>query len=224
MWKTRFPSFEHFSKNTIKSPALKELSDFVEEMWDSIEEISVEEAMKETNAEVRRIYFDCIGVVKLFKSLNPTLVDRQVVKKKRTRWDDKNDSYTYEFEDVYELYYIEGSKMFPSESRAKNVAVFAVRCWCTTTNREYWIYVPEDSCMIDSKYRVWELNSTIRKKIKYDAISAIAWTIRIDIDDPEKIYRQGDIIVVKEGSNSKKSKNPYHLSKEQYLSLMYSES
>jgi 6,7-dimethyl-8-ribityllumazine synthase len=42
-------------------------------------------------------------VEKLFKQLDPILLDKQVIKKKRTRWDDKNDKYEYDFEDVYEL-------------------------------------------------------------------------------------------------------------------------
>jgi hypothetical protein len=57
---------------------------------------------------------------------------------------------------------------------------------------------------------------------KPDAIRAIAWTIRIDVTNPEKIYRQGDIIVVKKSKDSVETRE-YHLDKDQYLQLMYSE-
>jgi hypothetical protein len=60
------------------------------------------------------------------------------------------------------------------------------------------------------------------EKAKPDAIRAIAWTIRIDVDKPEKIYRQGDIIVVKKSKDSMDIRE-YHLDKDAYLSLMYSE-
>ncbi len=56
----------------------------------------------------------------------------------------------------------------------------------------------------------------------YDAIRAIAWTVRIDITNPERIYRQGDIIVVKKSNKSVETRE-YHLDKNQYLQLMYSE-
>jgi hypothetical protein len=95
--------------------------------------------------------------------------------------------------------------------------VYAVRCWCTTTNREYWLYVPVEAAS-DAK-GWWSLD----ENTKYDAIQAIAWTVRIDIENPERIYRQGDIIVVKRGEQSTIKSMDYHLSKEQYLSLMYSE-
>jgi len=55
-----------------------------------------------------------------------------------------------------------------------------------------------------------------------DAVSAIAWTIRINITHPKRIYRQGDIIIAEESENSVITA-PYHLNKQQYLALMYSE-
>jgi hypothetical protein len=61
-----------------------------------------------------------------------------------------------------------------------------------------------------------------RDSANYDAIRAIAWTVRIDITNPERIYRQGDIIVVKKSKDSVDTRE-YHLDKKQYLQLMYSE-
>ena len=223
LWKTKYPSFEHYEREIIKASSyLKELSDFMKETWDSINPITVEEAMQESNIEMRRVFFDCIGVVKLFNSLQPTLLDKQVIKKKRRRWDENNDSYEYEFEDVYELYSIPPEKLFKGTdtrmaNRLENTKITAVRCWCTTTNREYWIYVPYEASLINDR-AMWD--STVEEEP--DAIKAIAWTIRIDISNPERIYRQGDIIVAKQSPNSM-TVNPYHLSKDQYLELMYSE-
>ena len=47
LWKTRFPSFEHFRKAVIKVDALKDFGAFVEEMWDSIVPITIQEAFSE---------------------------------------------------------------------------------------------------------------------------------------------------------------------------------
>ena len=103
---------------------------------------------------MRRTYFSCIGVEDLFKQMKPKLLDKQEIKKKRKRWDDKNDPYEYNFTDVYELYQIPASKLFTKE-QLKNTSTwnsqrndaYAVRCWCTTTNREYWIYVPREAAL-----------------------------------------------------------------------------
>jgi hypothetical protein len=216
LWKTKYAEdFRDFEKDVITAESLHEFRDFVKEVWDDIQEITVEEALKHENTEIRRTYFDAIGIQKLFAQLEPVLLDRQVIKKKRTRWDNNNDPYEYEFEDIYELYTIPGSKLFgKTRWGGEPNPVYAVRCWCTTTNREYWLYVPQDA----ATGKTWSSD-----KEDYDAIRAIAWTIRIDVKKPERIYRQGDIIVVKKGAESEETRN-YHLNKEQYLSLMYSES
>ena len=216
LWNDKFPEFADFKKDVIVHSSLEDFGKFVEETWDDIKPVTVEEALAIQNTETRRTYFDCIGVVQLFKNLNPTLRDRKVITKKRTGWDDENKEIVRTFEDVYELYEIEGSKLFGKDRWGREAnPVFAVRCWCTTTNREYWLYVPQEA----ATGQRW-FNSEDRAN--YNAIRAIAWTIRIDITHPEKIYRQGDIIVAKRSNESMETVQ-YHLNEAQYLDLMYSE-
>lgn len=221
LWRTKYADIKDFDKEVIIHEGMHPFRDFVHEMWDEIQPVTVKEALGVENAEVRRTYFDCIGVQTLFRDLEPVLRDRQVVKKKRTRWDDMNDPYDYEFEDVYELYELDGIKLFDVDQWGRKPStVFAVRCWCTTTNREYWIYVNEEAATGRRPFH-W---ADQEKPIVYDAVRAIAWTIRIDVQNPERIYRQGDIIVVKiDRAKADQSVPSYHLSKEEYLNLMYSE-
>lgn len=225
LWKTKYQDdYKDFQKEVIVHESLKDFDLFVQECWDGIEPVTVEEALKIANTEEKRTYFDAIGIEKLFKSLDPKLLDKQTIKKSRTRWDDEFNEYTHEFEDVYELYEIDGEKMFVRENTLSRLdPIFAVRCWCTTTNREYWLYVPREAAL---GQQWWSRNKG--DDAKADAIRAIAWTVRIDVpeENVEKIYRQGDIIVAKMKDSAKATEttfNPYHLSKEQYLSLMYSE-
>lgn len=221
LWRAKYSDIKDFDKEVITHEGLYPFRDFVHEMWDDIKPVTVQEALAIENTEVRRTYFDCIGVERLFKELNPILRDKQVIKKKRTRWDNNNDQYEYEFEDVYELYEIEGTKLYDKDRWGRTPQpVFAVRCWCTTTNREYWIYVNEEAAT-GRNSNSWN----DRDKLPvYDAVRAIAWTIRLDVQNPERIYRQGDIIVAKISRvEQDKSVQAYHLTKEQYLNLMYSE-
>jgi len=92
--------------------------------------------------------------------------------------------------------------------------VYAVRCWCTSTNREYWIYVPEETALGAPRWH--------KEAHCPDAVRAIAWTIRIDISHPERLFRLGDIIVAQESGDSQRVP-PYHLTKEQYVQLVFSE-
>lgn len=215
-WKAKFETFKHFKKAVITHPGLEDFGTFVEEVWDTIDPVTVAEALQEKNIEKRRVMFDCIGTSKLFNELNPELLDKQIIQKTRTRWKENNEPYQYEFEDTYQLYKIPGEKLFSGLGGiyVNPDPVYAVRCWCTTTNREYWIYVPEQAAL---GIHSWDVEHQ-----KPDAVRAIAWTIRIDVSFPERIYRQGDIIIVVESPTSK-TVEPYHLNKEQYLRLMYSE-
>lgn len=224
LWKTKYADdYRDFQKDVIVHEGLNDFDQFVQECWNKIKPVTVEEALMLENTEERRTYFDAIGIEKLFKQLDPTLLDRQVIKKKRQRWDDEFKEYTYEFEDVYELYEIDGEKLYDKDRWGnKPNHVYAVRCWCTTTNREYWLYVTKEAAIGQDW---WHTNP----KDEPDAIRAIAWTVRVDVPEEniEKIYRQGDIIVVKMTDAAKHTEHtfrPYHLTKEQYLEKMYSES
>lgn len=210
LWKAKYETYPHFSRDVITHSSLKEFGEFVAEVWDDILPVTVREALQVTNLEERRTWFDCIGPEKLFQSLDPKLLDRKTINKRRTRWDEHNIPCECVYEDTYEMYEIAGEKLFGEDSRRLN-PVFAVRCWCTTTRREYWIYVPERCVYGQSSNR-----------LEPDAIRAIAWTIRIDITNPKRIYRQGDIIIAEESEHSVVTA-PYHLSAQQYLSLLYAE-
>ena len=214
-WKAKFPTFQHFYQDVISCSALESLAEFVRTVWDDIQPINITDALQERNIDRRRAMFDCIGVVKLFETLQPTMIDRQIITKERTRWDTNNRPYKMTYEDTYELYKIKYNKIFPEHWFVPRDDIFAVRCWCTTTQREYWIYVPQEAALGTAAPHFRELWNP-------DAIRAIAWTIRIDISQPKRIYRQGDIIVAEESPTSQ-IVEPYHLNKEQYLTLLYSE-
>lgn len=219
LYKAKYPEFGDFHKDVVKinNPMLVEFGKFVSEVWDSIEPVTTQEALAQPNNETRRVYFSCIGVQKLFKDLDPKLLDAQTINKKRWGWDKDNNKVMNLFNDVYELYEIEGKKMFERD-RWNNEPnpIYAVRCWCTTTGREYWIYVPMEAAI-----GIRWFGGT--QNVNPDAIRAIAWTIRIDIKNPQSIYRQGDIIVVEMPDNPEECEER-HITKEEYLNLMYSES
>jgi hypothetical protein len=116
LWKTRYADdYRDFQKEVITHESLTDFDQFVQECWSKIIPVTVEEALKVKVIEERRTYFDAIGIEKLFKTLKPKLLDKQTIKKFRTRWDDTLEEYTHEFEDVYELYEIDGTKLFETD-------------------------------------------------------------------------------------------------------------
>jgi len=206
-WKTRHKTYDVFLREVITHDSMKEFAEHVQPIWEDIKPLTTTEAFAERNIEQRRLIFSCIGIEAMFKQMEPELVDRQEIDFKNKRWDKDDKPYFENIKDVYELYKIKGDKLFPEDTdwRRQNSDTYAVRCWCTTTGREYWIYVP-----------LWEGQ-------KNDAISAIAWTMQITISHPEYIVRQGDIIIAKASENSTEYSRPRHLTKEEYLTLLQSQ-
>jgi len=90
LWKAKYPEFIDFKKDVITHPSIEDFGKFVQESWNSIEPVTVKEALAIPNTEVRRTYFDCIGVKKLFTELKPKLRDKQVITKKRANWNEEN--------------------------------------------------------------------------------------------------------------------------------------
>lgn len=210
-WKRLHKDYDNFYNTLIGEnahPEMQMFGDLIKQEWESIPHLTVQKAFEEKNIEVRRLYFRAIGVAEMFQELEPTLIDKQVLEKEGITWDSDNKEVTTHMRDEYELYEIQGAKLFPEESsswRTANATVFAVRCWCSTTGREYWIYVPRNIGQ------------------KGDALEAIAWTVQLNITNPEYIYRQGDVILAKYSASSQECR-PYHLEAKDYIKLLKAES
>lgn len=205
LWKTMYKDFNDFLTNVIIYDSMKDFGDHCASVWKNVEVATAQDAFSQENLEIRRLFFRAIGIEKMFQELDPELIAEETIVFNNSVWNDKDNSMDVKIiHDKYELYKIKGDKLFPeekSEWRRANADIYAVRCWCTTTGREYWIYVPKN---------VGE---------KKDAIEAIAWTFQLNISEPVALYRQGDIIIAESEPDSKEVR-PYHLDRETYLKLL----
>jgi hypothetical protein len=165
--------------------------------WKSIKPIGAKEALKIKNIEQRRVIFQLLGPDTAFKAFKTKLVDDQTIPK-ATRVNSKGELES--FDDRYRLYCITDS----------GVTFYILKCNCTSTGREYNIYIED----------IWS-----RRMETPDAIEAVAWTIQVDIrpEDIQSIIRQGDCILV-ETKEDAVIHNPRHLTKSEYLSKVVAES
>ena len=211
LWKKTYKDFPEFHAAVIAPAKSSVYDEFGEDMlaeWNDIPDITISEAFSEKNMEIRRLCFKAIGVIELFKALEPELIHKDIIDYDNIITDSIGNQSKVATGDEYELYKIDGNKLFPeekSEWRAANATIYAVRCWCTTTKREYWIYVPRF---------VGEKNN---------AIEAIAWTIRLSHTNPKYLHRQGDVIIAKLSDKSEPC-SPRNLSAEEYVKLLKSAS
>lgn len=214
--KTKYESFEDYKNANPRTHP--EIFSFISENWENIIPYKFQDAIQEQNTEKRRALFQCIGPEKVFKQADAKLLNKQVINKTRYEWDEKHRIKTKTFEDTYELYSIPSKLLFKSEDNPRRQQwnqvpdyIYAVRCWCTTTKREYWIMVKKEAVK------------------NQDAVEAIAWTMQFPKEvkkDIIKIFRQGDILIAETKTKHEKTYSEYNkepLTKEEYLSLLYSE-
>lgn len=194
-----------------------ELSD----IWDDIEPLTFKEISKFENIEDRRVGILCLGIERLTKEVKPILVDTKTIKKKTSWVNEDGELITKNFDDTYKLYKVKNSVLGTKSWREDNSSVYFVECKDTSTDRQYLIWVDMDSVKRTNHDNMgWGKDD----KIPDDAIEAIAWTITTNVPKGKikEIVRQGDCILIKPKD---KSENGFrHLTKEEYMTLLVSES
>ena len=65
LWKQRFETLENVIESVCKLDT--NLAEFIATKWSDIPEVTVTEAFAEKNIEIRRLYFQAVGVEKLME-------------------------------------------------------------------------------------------------------------------------------------------------------------
>lgn len=195
----------------------------LKDIWDSIEPLSFKEIAKLSNLEQRRIGILCLGLDRLVKEINPTLVSKKTIKKTTTWIDGDGKLITKKFNDTYELYMVDGDYLNEGlESWRKAENSYYLKLKDTSTEREYLMWVDAKSVYRTNK----GVNDFDFAITKINAIQCIAWTIQTNVPKGsiEKIVRQGDCVMIKPTKGYLPLDNPRHLTETEYRKLIVAES
>jgi len=218
IWKAQHQTFDKFERTMRGNYDGTEFNDFfdvIREAWADAPALTTEQAFTAPNIEHRRVIFNVIGVDKLMATLKPELVDRKTITRENLVFDKDGNSKTEMLLDTYELYKIDGDRLFAGTGNAdrwqRDRSVYAVKCKDASTDREYWIYVHADAAKNN------------------DALEAIAWTYQMKSSVyTNSIYRQGEVIIAKHDGVKEVGKNQwgttYQLTKEDYLTKIKAQS
>lgn len=202
----------------------------LEEFWNDIKPMTFKEIASLPNLEHRRVGILCLGLERLAEEVKPKLLDRQVIKK-RTTWvvDDKLEKHY--FDDVYELFEVDGEYFndgIKNEYEKVQPCHF-VKCKDTSTDRNYFIWVDLQDVWNNNcspyGYKVWSSRGLEEEKKKdVNAIMCIAWTIQTNIPKGgiSKIIRQGDCVMIKPRTAERVTAR--HLTEKEYRTLLIAES
>jgi hypothetical protein len=201
---------------------LSPLADF----WNDIVPASFSDIAQLPNLEQRRIGINALGLDRLVKEVNPTLINSTTLKKSTTWVNENGTLVTNEYNDTYELFEVNGEVFSQNlENNFQKMAnSYYVKCKDTSTDREYLIWVDMASVFRTNNPNSWYSSDKDNEKIT--AVMAIAWTLttNIELGSIEKILRQGDCILIKPKKNAKILNAPRHLTADEYRTLIVAES
>ncbi len=196
---------EHLIETCANPALLKSLSEVLadfREDYDLVKPYTYAEAFRINHDLFRAIVFGTIRVPDMIKELGHkrVAVAGQPVRHKQFSKSGEFLGYA-EYDVVFETHRVDGSKL------GLNSSVYAVRCWCTTTENEHWLW-------IDEQY-------------KSDPLEAIARTFFVHenlIPFIKELKRQGDVLLVELTSDVEPRGNLVSLSKDQYFGLLTAQS
>lgn len=193
------------------------------DVWEHIQPITFAEiAQNIDNLENRRVAIKYLGIERFYRETHPKLIDESTLEK-CTTWIDKDGKLsTIYYKDTYQLFKVGGSVWSGGTSR---IDVYMVKCKDTSTDREYFIWV-DGMDVHNTNNKKQRVRSRNEKRLKINAISAIAWTIQTNVPQGqiEKIVRQGDCVLIKTKENVQLLDEIRHLTEEEYINLLSLES
>ena len=189
----------------------------ISEQFDMAEPFTYKEAFELTNVQFQARVWETIDVREMFKNLPSERIHTEGIKTTQNFYnkDGSIRETNVEVDNIYELYKIQTEKI----GGTKNSFAYAIKCWCTTTNEEHWLWVEESHAL------------------NKDPLSAIASTCRVPSNLRDKdgnlssnlsgIKRQGDIFLFEFKSNPSTeldTENLVPLTKDEYFGLLKAQS
>lgn len=174
----------------------------IKSTYSQVEPYNIKEAFELENREFQALVFTSIDIPQMIENLGATRIKSDGIKVKHKQYNSEGEFLGYkDYHNVYETYEVNGEKLGLEEP------VYAVKCWCTSTNKEHWLWIDEEH--------------------KEDPLSAIASTFVVHenvVPHITALKRQGDILLTELDEEVVPEGNKVSLSKEQYFSLLVAQS
>jgi hypothetical protein len=176
--------------------------DSLAKMYDTVEPFTFKESFELEGREFQALVFSSIDIPQMINELGATRIKTDGIDVNHRKYDTEGNFIgTEAYHNIYETHEIKGEKLGLEES------LYAVKCWCTSTNKEHWLW-------IDDQY-------------KDDPLTAIASTFVVHkniIPHIKALKRQGDILLTEMDSDVKPEGEMVSLTKEQYFGLLVAQS
>ena len=171
-------------------------------MYDQVEPFTYVEAFKIEDQQFRATVFGSIDVTEMIETLGAKRIATDGKHVNQKVYSESGEFLGYhEFDNIYEVHEVSGEKLGLEEN------LYALKCWCTTTNKEHWLWIED--------------------QYKNSPLEAVASTFRIHenlIPHIKEIKRQGDILLVELNQEVEPQGDIVPLTAEQYFGFLTAQS
>ncbi len=210
--KMRHNSYQNFltreyEREWQQDPFLAPVLEAIQNGWEQVKTFTFEDIFRLESRNLRRFCFNYIGVAAMMEALEAKRLHTAGVEMHYFRYDEEGHKIPFSKHNIYEVYEAEVDRFEDLITRRGTEKVYAVKCWCTSTDKEHWLWIEE--------------------QYKEDPLAAIASTFRIHenvIPHIKCLKRQGDVMIceMKEQVIPEGAVRP--LTKEEYFGLLEVES
>jgi len=177
----------------------EDLLQYMIDCYDIVEPFSYEECFKISNQAFQSKVFGSINIGEMISNLGHKRIKTDGKKVKHKQFDvNGNQLADVEYDNIYEVHEVDGTKL-----GLENEKLYVLRCWCTTTNKEHWLWIEDE--------------------YKDNPLEAVASTFRIHanlIPHIKEIKRQGDVLLVEMNEDVEPEGDIVPLNAEQYFGLL----
>ena len=178
------------------------------DLFDKVTAYSYKDAFNIKNTDFRNTVFSIINVPEMIKNLGSKRIKTDGIELRNKIYN----TITKEFEiqdltQIYELHKVNGEDLgLPDE------ALYAIKCWCTSTAQEHWLWVDSD---------------TGKSKDPLTAIASTCKVYKSMLGNIKHIIRQGDIFLFEMLDDAiipQENEEIISLDKDTYFKLLISQS
>ena len=193
-------------KMTFDDEIANSFSELYINLWKTVDMFNYEDAFEIIDDRFRALVFSVIDVPQMINYLGSTRIKTSGIELVNKTYNETlNQFNNIEFNQVYELHKVNGEKI------GINEPIYTIKCWCTSTDDEHWLWVDEES--IPNMCPLEGIASTCRVYIGM-------------IGKIKHIIRQGDVFLFEmlEEFIPKKNDEVISLNQDTYFKLLKSQS
>jgi len=185
-----------------------DIINFYSDLFNEVTAYSYKEAFNIKDADFRNAVFSIINVPEMIKNLGSERIKTDGIKLKNKVYNTITKEFEIQdFTQIYELHKVNGEDL-----GLQDEDLYAIKCWCTSTAQEHWLWVDSDTGKSE------------------DPLTAIASTCKVYksmLGNIKHIIRQGDVFLFEMLNDTiipQEDEEIIPLDKDTYFKLLISQS